>query len=247
MDLVEAQRGVYETEPLFDMLKREVGKEAFIAGGYARWMCSPCRPPAAPTDIDVFTTSPEVALTLANWCHGQRLRRLTRRPLNASWVFPGLDVPLSIQYRREKYTNQVICLHGTPEQVISAFDFTVVAVAMTTPTKGICVPEFQQHERAKMLHFQCIQYPILVPGRVTKYQALGYKLPSLECLNLFDALATMPEQQRAQVRYCHDAALTRNVTKARRRKYEHMELVVLLSHSLQYASGSTGLHVGNYS
>ena len=87
---------------------------------------------------------------------------------------------------------------GTPEQVISYFDFTVARAALLPNDTALVDERFEDDIKNKILHIEHIVCPLMSVRRIAKYVLKGYFISTKEVLKLFLAY-----QQRDMTRVAY--------------------------------------------
>jgi hypothetical protein len=152
-----------------DLIKALTPHDCYIAGGYARWACSPRSDTPLPTDIDVVCPSKEqfkAAKKTVLTDGGEKLR-----DTKFSFTFSGYDSPLKIQLLKT--------FHGdTLEEALSEIDFSVCRVALITTYDGIADRNFLKDERASRLRVMAIEKQSVVNTfcRLLRYARKGYDI-----------------------------------------------------------------------
>jgi hypothetical protein len=193
-------RGVFEIEPILDLLDKHGGK---IIGGYARWCCSEHLRPVPAGDLDIFPvadTTEESNAVFEN----------IKAALLAGSLSIEHENEMSISFSVEKADAFKRCpkiqlikpvekgaIHtaGTLESILDNFDFSVTRAAINPDRKTATVwAEFVEDEKRKLLRLLNIHCPISSLLRVMKYGRKGYYMRPGEAIKLFqDWDARSPE------------------------------------------------------
>ncbi len=236
-DVCEARRGIYEIRPLLDIMKK-VGASykhpPFIAGGFARWVMSPLSQPKPTNDIDIFSPNAECATKLVDACcasglveNGSFYRSL------AGWHSDAADtLPWSISICNPDIPVKVKVWYGTPEEVVSHFDFSVVRVTLTVNEDGICDTRFMSDERELRITVCAVDYPVFLIDRIAKYVHKGYVLHTTELLKVAQLLSHITKAERDEIdRILADMSHVRSKPRKTGDMYNSGELYALLSSS----------------
>lgn len=187
---VKVQRGFDEIEEVYSIATEH---RAVIAGGYARYMCSTAPEVVPASDVDLFPREDcdfyglRKRLRLAGY-ESTRDGRTAYSLENDNGVKVQIIKPVEIGK---------IKTFGTVEEILSFFDFSIVSVAITSPTTALADTDFECHEFCHELRLRTINSPIACIARVNKYAARGYWFPPTEALRLFQLWDTYSVERRA--------------------------------------------------
>jgi len=209
-------RGLYELEHT-GLLHEVVARNGIFCGGHVRWMCSP-RSAAKlipSTDIDIYPKD-EVSFNILK---------------NLFTVMYALEVrhenAMSITYRVPKSADdhRLACLppiqlikpvvegrivsHGSMEEILSNFDFSVVRCGFPAPDPAGMSPThnpqamvdelFLHDEYRALLRIRNIHCPVSSTYRVIKYVRKGYWIRPMQMLGLFLDWDARPPEYRAKL------------------------------------------------
>jgi len=187
---VRILRGLYETMPLFETLN---ASQAFICGGYARWMCSPRQEPASPSDVDIYCfdkdTFDALRIVLSETLkqkHENDVCVSFEKPNDSQHKYFGIPPVQLIKPMRHAR----VVTDGTMEEILQNFDFTVIRIGIqfSNETKmaiGLADADFIHDETGKILRLKNIHCPISSNYRVIKYCRRGYWIRPAQMLKLF--------------------------------------------------------------
>lgn len=175
---VKVQRGFDEVEEVYGIATEH---RAVIAGGYARYMCSTAPEVAPAGDIDLFPREDcDIhSLSIDLIMKGYKLVREGRTAYSMV-----NDIGTKVQIIKPVQIGKIKTF-GTVEEILSFFDFSVVSVAITSPTTALADNDFECHEFCHELRLRTVNSPIACIARVNKYAARGYWFPPTEALRLF--------------------------------------------------------------
>jgi hypothetical protein len=196
----EIRRGKSTVRHLFSILD---GADCFIAGGFARYVCSPCPAPVLPGDIDLYCAS-ESAFSQAQesllragltQTHDTRFS-VSFRDARRRW-FRRFDLVIQLV---KPITLGEIALYGGIESVAAGFDLSVLCVAIVDATTAFQHPSFEEDEYHRRIVLLSIPCPYAAIYRISKYMAKGYKLPAVELTKLFATWDLKPDEYKTSVR-----------------------------------------------
>lgn len=185
-------RGMTMIQPLWDLI---AAHGMVLAGGFARWMCSPNESPATANDIDIF------AANRAKW--SEFLKVLEHLGFTESFES---DFALTMSYARHKghaeYDPRLAVIPkvqlikvnnfgprqtwGKPHEVISGFDFTVIRIAILNETTALADPRFYRDETRRVMYLGAPQHPVVALHRLQKYARKGYYAPPFTVAQIFE-------------------------------------------------------------
>lgn len=183
---IPIRRGSAEMEPLLELCRMHGAR---VMGGFARFMCSPNEKPVRPSDVDVFPigSMAECNVAFSRLCDAFRTAGLVVRHESAvALTFAPSDRACSarIQLIRPLKRSDP-SMPMSVLDVLGAFDFSVVRVAINTDGKtAIASPYFCDDERSRTLRIEAISAPVGSLMRVIKFARKGYRLPAEEAMKL---------------------------------------------------------------
>lgn len=161
----------------------------YLAGGFARWACSPHKEPIPFGDID---------LAVANEDHfkmvDSKLKKWLDGPIN--------DTPNARTYKFADTTLQLIkpfFKADSLEGILDQIDFSVVRVGIKSATEAIADPNFKEDETNQVLRIKFLDNSLGSLQRIIKYSLKGYKIADVELIKLLDAWRNQPAIQRSTV------------------------------------------------
>jgi hypothetical protein len=169
----------------------------FIAGGAVRSLYEK----QTPRDIDIFSNSQaayeEALKSLPLKGYGllftnQMLSRFKKtESTSTTKVVEGKEVvviPEVIETTIDLVVprkGEYLCTFGTPEEVISFFDFTVARAALLSNNEALVDVRFEDDIKSRILHIENIVCPLMAGRRIFKYLNKGYQITTKETLKLF--------------------------------------------------------------
>lgn len=177
-------RGAEQIAPLFYGVSH-LGK--FI-GGYVRYMVSPNLSPAEAGDIDIYPNDVDCVESIKSWI--QTYVKLEKDKSGGMFH----ETPISVTYTPAvgpkiqiiKPVNQgAIVAHGTLEQILNNFDFTVCRAGLLSLTEALVDDSFVEDELKHRLVIKSIHCPIGAIKRIAKYSKKGYYISPSELYKLF--------------------------------------------------------------
>lgn len=173
---------VYRINPsAIDLIKALTPHDCYIAGGYARWACSPRSDSPLPTDIDVVCPSEErfAAAKKTVLADGG----IALRDTEFSFTFSGYDSPLKIQLLKTYRGDSL-------EEAMSEIDFSVCRVALISLHDGLADRRFLQDERASRLRVVYIQEKTVVNTfcRLLRYARKGYDISQADIFKVLEVI-----------------------------------------------------------
>jgi len=186
----------------------------FIAGGYAAWYAN-SRYSSNPSDIDVFSLEnrfeyyppeePDEVFTPESLIIYNLLEldyEQEKDLPNAIQYKPPEEGMLKVQYVKP-FQNNWMKTFGTPEEVLSQFDFTVAMVALEKVNDEYYIyyhEDFVKHNKKHRLYINHINCPIAVSMRVMKYIKKGYYIGPKELIKLFIEWENRDEEYRSRLK-----------------------------------------------
>jgi len=178
------------------------GADCFIAGGFARYVCSPCPAPVLPGDIDLYCASESAFSQAQESLLRARLTQTHDTPFSVSFrdarsrLFRRFD--LVIQLVKPIKLGE-IALFGGIESVAEGFDLSVLCVAIIDATTALQHPSFEEDEYHRRIVLLSIPCPYAAIYRISKYMAKGYRLPAVELTKLFATWDLKPDEYKTSV------------------------------------------------
>lgn len=191
-------------QQLFNLVMVEGG---YLAGGFARYYCSPLLHPARYNDIDILCLSEEQFCAISNVLQ----HHLGMKPERSSKLSETFSAPLSfadfvtdsIHYQEKVPTVQLIRPSRFPGstlgEALSLFDLSVCQVALLSPEKALAHHQFIYDERHRLIRFVGFHHLYDAFYRVAKYATKGYKLPIAHQLEIWLAWEALPTEKKAEL------------------------------------------------
>lgn len=173
-----------------------VGRSGWIAGGFARWCCSPAESPAPADDVDVFFGDMKDLVAAQ-----ARLVSLGCRVTRDVSYFVELDVGTML-YGPKRLQLIKPLVDGrrawgpTAQDVVRQIDITVCRVVILDPEHALADPSFEEDERDRVVVPVCINDPVAVMVHSLKYVAKGYSMRSPEIVSVFNNWTSQPGDYR---------------------------------------------------
>jgi len=194
------RRGFTEIAHLWNFI---VPMNAFICGGYIRYMCSPSPAPVPAGDIDIyFRDKPSFDLGKIKFGNaGFEIKHendvsvsfnKTSNPDNPFFGSPQVQLIKPI-------LEGAIVATGTMKEIIKNFDFTVIRCGLLTAVRALVDADFMHDEEKKILRIKNIHCPISSTLRCMKYSRKGYWLPPMQCCRLFIDWEERDEEYREKI------------------------------------------------
>lgn len=191
-----------------EFFQRIFGMGACIAGGYARWACTPfdkrVHKIIEANDIDVFCEKEEYYLNIHKWLE------------SVGKIAYKSDFATSFTLRNSKYsyldkTIQLIApriegniiLVGTPIDIISNFDFTINMIAITK-TEIFMHKNFFRDLSNRKLYFNNIHCPLGILIRLKKYFKKGFNMETSEMLKVFQVWDSLDSKIKTEIQEAFD-------------------------------------------
>lgn len=184
---VQVRRGFTEIESLFNFLKQF---DAFICGGYVRYMCSTAETVIKAGDCDIyFKTEDDYNRAKDILKKEYKLEKqhendvsMTFKKVNDSdHEFYGSPV---IQLIKPVKEGAIVAV-GTMETILENFDFTVIRCGLIDKNLALVDADFEHDEPKHLLRLKNIHCPISSTMRCMKYSRKGYWLPPMQATALF--------------------------------------------------------------
>lgn len=154
----------------------------YIAGGYARWACSPREDSPLPKDIDVICPS----ATALEAVRSLLLERRYRQGLETNFAitFRGLSPGVGRDLQLLKL------FHGdTIEDCLDQIDFTICRVAITGMDSAIADARFLGHEQCNQLELASMSNASMPENtifRLLRYAKKGYDFKQEDVMKALD-------------------------------------------------------------
>jgi hypothetical protein len=186
--LIKVVRGSSDVAPLLELIQQTT-QEAFVCGGYVRWMCSNNYNPVLPGDIDIYCKDKEAYNILLKKFSSMNMiyseNRIASmfsvdRKDHAHPLFALPDIQLIKPMKIAKVVTQ-----GTMEEILNSFDFTVIRLGLLSDKVALADDDFYEHEGHKLLVIKNIHCPISSTFRFMKYFKKGYWAKLTEIVKLF--------------------------------------------------------------
>lgn len=197
---VPVRRGFEEIRALYGFLGLY---EAYICGGYVRYMVSPRVDVAPPSDIDIFCADETVFGNLFSEFSARNLLEIRN---NSSWAvtFDGskFNSSLPIQLIKPRI-DPYLRTFGSMEEILGGFSFTVTRCGLITQYTALTDTSFMQDEKEKLLN--CGKggcgNPLSALIHSMKYIKKGYNWGSIyDMYYLLDKYAELNSGQREMVK-----------------------------------------------
>jgi hypothetical protein len=160
-----------------ELVRTFANSYSFIAGGSVRSIYEG----GIPADFDVFTASPETYPQLLQDIEGFGFQKLFQNPMLARYVTVNGQLLDAVTPRVAEF----MCTQGTPEQVISHFDFTVARAAIISENQLLVDDDFEEDCQNKVLRIKHIVCPLSSVKRIAKYTAKKFTISNTEILKVF--------------------------------------------------------------
>jgi hypothetical protein len=161
----------------------------FIAGGFVRHLL--VTGAAKPSDIDIFLRKPEDYEFMYNVILAEGYRKNSESPAAVEFYHPYEKDYIHPQLVKPQGQTGHRGRTGTPQEVLSTFDFTTNQFALTTDDEGYwrAITGWRAYEdtNSKRLILVNPFNPMALVYRIIKYAAKGYWMPRTEAARLFMA------------------------------------------------------------
>lgn len=165
------------------------GYAAWVCGGFARYVVSPCIKPAKTDDIDIYCESEAVYNALKQKFTDDGFVQKYDNPVavcfNPKNILPRPPFAKYMVNLIKPVVDGRIMTKGTPQEIISNFDFSVTRVALVDGKNALADSNFEQDEIGGFLRIGNIHCPISSSLRVAKYYRKGYYTKPTEIVKLF--------------------------------------------------------------
>ena len=184
---VDVKRGLFEIEHLLDTLSEY---NAFICGGYVRYMASPNTNPVPAGDVDVYCIDPDTFSDLKERFQkdGLKIRHenpmaITYRRCKGDHIYSACP---TIQLIKPIKEGKIVAF-GSMKEVIENFDFTIIRIGLDPNDKyqALADADFIHDEKNLILRLKNIHCPVSSTLRCMKYAKKRYWLPAFQTLRLF--------------------------------------------------------------
>jgi hypothetical protein len=178
------------------------GTGAYMAGGFVRYCISSNANPAPTPDIDVFTQSEDSFVAACKAFENYGFKKSVKDDLVIEFNHPLFSNYVIQVLKPKRDSNLVTLTVGSPIEVVSLFDFTVIRcwIQPNSP-EPIAFGDFAfyQDESKKRLRFGGIKCPINCMMRVQKFAARGYTLALEDAHKLFENYKLRPAEYHAAI------------------------------------------------
>lgn len=202
---VPVRRGWLEIESIYQLI---TPLNAFICGGYVRYMVSPRIEPIPAADVDIYC--------LEESAYDKLLKLFSELGFNKKHEN---NMAVSYEYHKDerfRYSPPLqiikpvkeggIVAFGSIQEVIENFDFSVIRCGLIGSKTALVDGNFLYDEERKKLRLKNIHCPISSTLRCMKYSRKGYFLRPTECLKLFLDWENRGEDYRLKIAdYLHKA------------------------------------------
>lgn len=184
---VQVRRGFTEIENLFNFLNQF---DAFICGGYVRYMCSTAESVIKAGDCDIYFKTEEDYNKAKNILkneyklkkqHENDVSMTFNKVLDPEHEFYGSPV---IQLIKPVKEGAIVAV-GTMETILENFDFTVIRCGLIDQNMALVDADFEHDEPRHLLRLKNIHCPISSTLRCMKYAKKGYWLTPMQSIALF--------------------------------------------------------------
>jgi len=183
-NVLSVKRGYTEIQPLYEFLQ---SYNAFICGGYVRFMISPRHQPVQAGDVDVYCYDESEYKNLKKGLKDQKLYEKAENNISITYKHPG-DGPFkycpTIQLIKPVIEARIVSV-GNMKDILSNFDFSVVRCGLLSSSSALADNNFEEDEKRKLLRLKNIHCPISSTLRCLKYAKKGYWMKPMETLKLF--------------------------------------------------------------
>jgi len=180
-------RGFTEIAELFKIIKN---KQAFLCGGYVRYMASPADKPIRAADADIYSMSEDTYKKLKSEFQSKfklEIRHENEMAITYKKIEDSKHKFFScppIQLIKPVLEGRVVAV-GDIKTVLENFDFTIIRCGLISSKKILADADFEHDEKNKILRFKNIHCPISSTLRAVKYGKKGYWLPPFQATRLF--------------------------------------------------------------
>ena len=197
---IAPRRGVDEILGLYAAISLRGG---VIAGGYARYMCSPSSVPRPYTDVDIFSYNETCYEALEMHFRSSEGIQIA----HTNEISTTFDVSNCPEYKQCPNINLISpkvrktsVTVGSEVEILDSFDFTVCRAAVISPNEVLVDDNFLADESKGEIRFHKIRSPIGALFRVIKYVEKGYKLPWDEAFKLMESWDTVSPQNKTLIK-----------------------------------------------
>ena len=163
--------------------------DAFICGGYVRYMAAPVQSPVSAADVDIYCKTKDVFDKLQKALkekglevrHENNMALTMKRPEDPKHPFfasPPIQLIKPVREGR-------VVASGSMEEILENFDFTVIRCGLKNPLTAVVDADFEHDESKKILRLKNIHCPVSSTLRCMKYSRRGYWLPPMQAARLF--------------------------------------------------------------
>jgi hypothetical protein len=156
---------------------------AYILGGYVRWMCSPKENPTKAGDVDIYCENQDVFDLMKTTLLNLNLKVKNDNPMALTFE-TNPEFSKTVQIIKPIKDGAIVAMGGF-ETILSHFDFTVIRCGLINETTALVDSDFLHDEERNLLRLKNIHCPISSTLRCMKYAKKGYFLQPSECLKLF--------------------------------------------------------------
>lgn len=170
------------------IIKYLKGHNAWVCGGFARYVTSPHVEPKKTGDIDIYCESEEVYNTLMKKLEDDGFTKKYTNPVAVCYHkdtmprpdFASYEINLIKPIREGK-----IVTNGKIEDILANFDFSVTRVALKSKKMAVADEHYIEDETKLFLRVGNIHCPISSVLRIAKYYNKGYWTKITEVVKLF--------------------------------------------------------------
>jgi hypothetical protein len=179
-------RDFAKVKKLFEIVSKD--NLGYIAGGMARYMCSPKAKPSEARDVDVFTSGEESYNKLVQIFrykenlivkHENDISITFRTDYNEVWK----DCPM-INLVKPICKGKLLTFANKIEDILNNFDFSICRVGIISETECIACSEFLHDEKNNNISILKMESPVATIMRIAKYAKKGYKINVPEVVSI---------------------------------------------------------------
>lgn len=180
-------RGFTEIALLWELAQRH---RSMVCGGYARYCLSQLAKPHPASDVDLFPQSEEGSAALVEELKSVGFKVKHENEISVTFsrleehADPRWLVCPTIQVIKPVLEGAIVTV-GEMRDILDNFDFTIVRIALLSPTEGLADADFLADDGDWKLKLKNIHCPISSTMRCIKYSKKGYWLGVRECVKLF--------------------------------------------------------------
>ena len=195
-------RGFTEIKALYNLIK---DKNAWICGGYARYMCSQSKKIKPFGDIDIFCKDDEAFKSVTSAIESLGIEKSHESDVSIIYN-PSKNENLSYEYKALPKLNVIksidearVKTSGELSDILDNFDYTIVRIGVISETECLADEHFLEDENNGYLRIVNIHCPVSSILRLSKYINKGYRTKPIEVIRILMDWSERNDEYRSKL------------------------------------------------